>query len=150
MVAAVAGEDSAPDNALAVIELFDAARVNDAEGTGRQRVLETPAEVKIRVAAPAPTARAEAKATTRVPTELLDNLVRMVGELTANRRTHQELKSTAGHARQLVEQDRSIRSACSSSSTRGHPRRRRATSSMWSTQTLTSTRWNSSVQRSNR
>jgi len=109
MVAAVAGEDSAPDNALAVIELLDAARNNEAVGTARQRVLETPAEVNIPVAAPAPTARAEAKATTRVPTELLDNLVRMVGELTIKiGELDQELKSTAGHSRQLVEQDRSI------------------------------------------
>jgi chemosensory pili system protein ChpA (sensor histidine kinase/response regulator) len=109
MVAAVAGEDSAPDNALAVIELLDAARDNEAVATTRQRVLEIPAEVNIPVAAPAPTARAEAKATTRVPTELLDNLVRMVGELTIKiGELDQELKSTAGHSRQLVEQDRSI------------------------------------------
>ena len=109
MVAAVAGEDSAPDNALAVIELLDAARNNEAVGTARQRVLETPAEVNIFVAVFASTARAEAKATTRVPTELLDNLVRMVGELTIKiGELDQELKSTAGHSRQLVEQDRSI------------------------------------------
>src|SRR6185436_157624 len=62
------------------------------------------------VAAPAVhAARAEPKATTRVPTELLDNLVRMVGELTIKiGELDQELKSTAGHSRQLVEQDRSI------------------------------------------
>ena len=44
-----------------------------------------------------------------MPTELLDDLVRMVGELTIKiGELEQELKSTAGHSRQLVEQDRSI------------------------------------------
>ena len=109
MVAAVAGEDSAPDNALAVVELLDAARNNEAVGSVRQHALETPADVVASVAAPASPARAEAKATTRVPTELLDALVRMVGELTIKiGELDQELKSTAGHSRQLVEQDRSI------------------------------------------
>src|SRR6187431_144114 len=108
MVAAVAGEDSAPDNALAVVELLDAARDNEAVGPVRQQ-LETPAELVAPVAAPASPARAEAKATTRVPTELLDALVRMVGELTIKiGELDQELKSTASHSRQLVEQDRSI------------------------------------------
>ena len=54
-------------------------------------------------------ARGEAKATTRVPTELLDNLVRMVGEITIKiGELDQELKSAAGHSRQLVEHDRAI------------------------------------------
>ena len=111
MVAAVAGEDSAPENALAVIELLDAARSNDASDTVRQRVLEAPLAPSPQIPHPAaaPAARAEAKATTRVPTELLDNLVRMVGEITIKiGELDQELKSAAGHSRQLVEQDRSI------------------------------------------
>ncbi len=55
MVAAVAGEDSAPDNALAVIELLDAARSNDASDTVRQRVLEAPAAPRLpRFPHPAP------------------------------------------------------------------------------------------------
>jgi chemotaxis protein histidine kinase CheA/ActR/RegA family two-component response regulator len=110
MVAAVAGEDSAPDNALAVVELLDSARNNDASDTVRQRTLEVPA-APAAVPAPqaTPAARGEAKATTRVPTELLDKLVRMVGELTIKiGELDQELKSAAGHSRQLVEQDRSI------------------------------------------
>jgi chemosensory pili system protein ChpA (sensor histidine kinase/response regulator) len=111
MVAAVAGEDSAPENALGVVELLDAARSNDASDTVRQRALVAPVEAA--AAAPVQTPQnphpAPAKATTRVPTELLDNLVRMVGELTIKiGELDQELKSAAGHSRQLVEQDRSI------------------------------------------
>jgi chemotaxis protein histidine kinase CheA/CheY-like chemotaxis protein len=110
MVATVAGEDSAPENALAVVELLDAARNNDASDTVRQRTLEAPAEP---VAAPAPqtapAARGEAKATTRVPTELLDNLVRMVGELTIKiGELEQDLKSASSHSRELIERDRAI------------------------------------------
>jgi chemosensory pili system protein ChpA (sensor histidine kinase/response regulator) len=46
---------------------------------------------------------------TRVPTQLLDDLVRMVGELTIKvGELEQELKSAATNSRQLVEQDRSI------------------------------------------
>ncbi|MEJ0084637.1 MAG: response regulator [Pseudomonadota bacterium] len=112
MVAAVAGEDSPPENALGVVELLDAARSNDISDTVRQQALsvENMAPAVPTVAAPAPlAARAEPKATTRVPTELLDNLVRMVGELTIKiGELDQELKSAAGHSRQLVEQDRSI------------------------------------------
>jgi chemotaxis protein histidine kinase CheA/CheY-like chemotaxis protein len=111
MVAAVAGEDNAPDNALGVIELLDAARNNDASDTHRHRTLEAPPVAVPRNPHPAPAVavRAEPKATTRVPTELLDNLVRMVGELTIKiGELDQELKSAAGHSRQLVEQDRSI------------------------------------------
>jgi chemotaxis protein histidine kinase CheA/ActR/RegA family two-component response regulator len=111
MVAAVAGEDNAPDNALGVIEMLDAARNNDASDTVRQRAFEAPAEAAPRIPHPAPTVvvRAEPKATTRVPTELLDNLVRMVGELTIKiGELDLELKSAAGSARQLVDQDRSI------------------------------------------
>jgi chemotaxis protein histidine kinase CheA/CheY-like chemotaxis protein len=108
MVAAVAGEDKAPDNALGIIEMLDAARDNDASDTVRQRVLEVPVETAPRIPHPAPV-RAEPKATTRVPTELLDNLVRMVGELTIKiGELDLELKAAAGNARQLVDQDRSI------------------------------------------
>jgi chemotaxis protein histidine kinase CheA/ActR/RegA family two-component response regulator len=108
MVAAVAGEDSAPDNALGIIDMLDAARDNQSTDTVRQRALEAPAVVAPAPAA-APAARAEPKATTRVPTELLDNLVRMVGELTIKiGELDLELKSAASHSRQLVDQDRSI------------------------------------------
>jgi chemotaxis protein histidine kinase CheA/ActR/RegA family two-component response regulator len=114
MVATVAGEDSAPENALAIVELLDAARSNDASDTVRQRVLDAPAApaaqtvAAARNALPAP-ARSEPKATTRVPTELLDNLVRMVGELTIKiGELDQELKSAAGHSRELIERDRAV------------------------------------------
>ena len=116
MVAAVAGEDSAPDNALGVIELLDAARSNDASGTTRQHALATPPsdagpavsnadETPRHTAAPLK----EIKATTRVPTQLLDELVRMVGELTIKvGELDLELKNAAGNSRQLVEQGRGI------------------------------------------
>jgi chemotaxis protein histidine kinase CheA/ActR/RegA family two-component response regulator len=108
MVAAVAGEDNAPENALGVIDQLDAARNNDASDTVRQRALEAPPDAAPKVSVPTPV-RAEPKATTRVPTELLDNLVRMVGELTIKiGELDLELKAAAGHSRQLVEQDRSI------------------------------------------
>ena len=106
MVAAVAGEDTPPENALGVVELLDAARSNDSSAIVRTQApaLEMPG-----AAAAAPTPRAEPKATTRVPTELLDSVIRMVGELTIKiGELDQELKSTAGHSRQLVDQDRSI------------------------------------------
>ncbi|HEX6636800.1 MAG TPA: Hpt domain-containing protein, partial [Steroidobacteraceae bacterium] len=122
MVAAVAGEDDAPDNALGVIELLDAARSNDESDTARQRALATPGtdtdsavsgthETRSPAPSAAPPAAPlkEAKATTRVPTQLLDELVRMVGELTIKvGELDQELKSAAGHSRQLVDQDRGI------------------------------------------
>jgi len=111
MVAAVEGVDSPPENALAVVELLDAARSNDGADTVRQQALPV-ASAAPAIPAVAPAAsvvRAEPKATTRVPTELLDNLVRMVGELTIKiGEFDQELKSAAGHSRQLVEQDRTI------------------------------------------
>ncbi|HEU5137286.1 MAG TPA: response regulator [Steroidobacteraceae bacterium] len=109
MVATVAGEDRAPDNPLGVIELLDAARNNDAAETIPEHAPEAPAAPARTAPAATTAARTEAKATTRVPTELLDNLVRMVGELTIKiGELDQELKSAAGHSRQLVEQDRSI------------------------------------------
>ncbi|HUQ10898.1 MAG TPA: response regulator [Steroidobacteraceae bacterium] len=105
MVAAVAGEDHAPDNALRVIELLDAARRNEAAD----------AEISAPVfnhekSEPIPqVAIREVKATTRVPTQLLDELVRMVGEITIKvGELDQELKAASGHSRQLVDQDRSI------------------------------------------
>ena len=112
MVATVAGEDSAPENALAIVEMLDAARNNTASDTVRQRILDAPAAAQptpqIPHPAPAP-ARGEAKATTRVPSELLDNLVRMVGELTIKiGELDQELKSASGHSRELIERDRAI------------------------------------------
>ncbi len=104
MVAAVAGEDSAPDNVLAVIGMLDAARDNSADVQQAAPAVAT---------APSPatpqSARAEAKAMTRVPTQLLDDLVRMVGELTIKvGELEQELKATATNSNQLVEQDRAI------------------------------------------
>jgi chemosensory pili system protein ChpA (sensor histidine kinase/response regulator) len=114
MVAAVEGTDSPPENALAIVELLDAARSNDISDTVRQQVLTAPraavsAAVANTDAAVAATPRAEPKATTRVPTELLESLVRMVGELTIKiGELDQELKSATGHSRELVEHDRSI------------------------------------------
>lgn len=117
MVAAVAGEDSAPENALGVVELLDAARDNDADAvsdTVRQRALATSAAApaadtntddSLTPAAP----QREAKATTRVPTELLDDLVRMVGEMSIKiGELEQELKSASNHSRELTERDRAI------------------------------------------
>lgn len=104
MVATVAGEDSAPDNALHVIEMLDAARRNDAAEVAYEPVASAPVVANPENPSPAPL-----KAMTRVPTQLLDDLVRMVGELTIKvGELEQELKSTAGHSRQLVDQDRSI------------------------------------------
>jgi chemotaxis protein histidine kinase CheA/ActR/RegA family two-component response regulator len=119
MVAAVAGEDSAPDNVLGVIAQLDAARSNDEADTVRQRVLEAPAaddSAEGLAAAPAAAAdgapagrRPEAKATTRVPTQLLDDLVRMVGEMTIKiGELEQELKASSNHSRELIERDRAI------------------------------------------
>jgi chemosensory pili system protein ChpA (sensor histidine kinase/response regulator) len=124
MVAFVAGEDSAPDNALGVVALLDAARNNentqldaarrnDSSDTVRQRALTTPDAVAEPAAAAAiPTSPLPAplqKAMTRVPTQLLDDLVRMVGEMSIKiGELEQELKGAAGHSRQLVEQDRLI------------------------------------------
>jgi chemotaxis protein histidine kinase CheA/ActR/RegA family two-component response regulator len=109
MVAAVAGEDSAPENALGVIELLDAARSNDDSGVNLTRAPAPVAERAAHQATPSPASRKEIKATTRVPTQLLDDLVRMVGELTIKiGELDLELKTAAGHSRQLVEQDRHI------------------------------------------
>ncbi|HTU65707.1 MAG TPA: response regulator [Steroidobacteraceae bacterium] len=128
MVAAVAGEDSAPENALGVVERLDAARSNDASDTVRQRALsERTQEMDVAPVAPAvpvapaasaaPTsrveepaaARTEPKATTRVPTELLDDLVRMVGEMTIKiGELEQELKSASKNSRELIDRDRII------------------------------------------
>ncbi len=104
MVAAVAGEDSAPDNVLAVIGMLDAARDNSADVEQA-----TPAVATAPSPATPQPARAETKAMTRVPTQLLDDLVRMVGELTIKvGELEQELKATATNSNQLVEQDRAI------------------------------------------
>ena len=107
MVAAVSGEDAAPDNTLAVIELLDAARDNQFSGGEALPVLAASTSPDAPVAAPAP--RAETRAMTRVPTQLLDDLVRMVGELTIKiGELDQDLKSTATHSRELIERDRVI------------------------------------------
>jgi chemosensory pili system protein ChpA (sensor histidine kinase/response regulator) len=110
MVSAVAGEDSAPDNALAIVEMLDLARSNDTSDTVRQRALEAPMVADV-VETPAaiPTQRAEPKATTRVPTQLLDDVVRMVGEMTIKiGELEQELKAASNHSRELIERDRAI------------------------------------------
>jgi chemotaxis protein histidine kinase CheA/CheY-like chemotaxis protein len=123
MVAAVAGEDHAPENVLAIVAALDAARSEDTSDTVRQRALdaatvsvEAPAEamaatVATPVADIAPTnpVRGDAQRMTRVPTKLLDDLVRMVGEITIKvGELEQEVKATNGRSRQLVDQDRSI------------------------------------------
>jgi chemosensory pili system protein ChpA (sensor histidine kinase/response regulator) len=112
MVAAIAGEDVAPDNTLAVIAMLDAARDNQFAG-------------EIPAAPPAPAEMADApaasrdagavprtrdtRAMTRVPSQLLDDLVRMVGEVTIKiGELEQELKGAATHSRELIERDRAI------------------------------------------
>ena len=109
MVAAVAGEDAAPDNTLAVIELLDAARDNHFSDDGG---LPAPATAAPSLPLPATTAsapRTETRAMTRVPTQLLDDLVRMVGEFTIKiGELEQELKSASTHSRELIERDRTI------------------------------------------
>jgi len=106
MVAAVAGEDAAPDNTLAVIELLDAARDNDFSADD---ALPAPAAANPLPVAAAPAPRTETRAMTRVPTQLLDDLVRMVGEFTIKiGELEQELKSAAGHSRELIDRDRII------------------------------------------
>jgi chemosensory pili system protein ChpA (sensor histidine kinase/response regulator) len=108
MVAAVAGEDVPPENTLAVISQLDAARVNSGEAP--LAAAEPMAAVTAAAAAPQIEAPArDIRAMTRVPTQLLDDLVRMVGELTIKiGEMEQELKATAVNSRQLVDQDRSI------------------------------------------
>ncbi len=106
MVAAVAGDDSPPEHALAVVAQLDAARSDDG-----QPGIDAPAAaaVVVQPVPAAPAVRAEIKATTRVPTQLLDDLVRMVGELSIKiGELEQELKGTTNNSRQLVEQDRAI------------------------------------------
>jgi chemotaxis protein histidine kinase CheA/ActR/RegA family two-component response regulator len=110
MVAAVAGEDSPPENALGVVALLDAARNDDASDAVHLRGSAAPAPQSVanpeNHGNPSP---APLKATTRVPTQLLDELVRMVGEMTIKiGELEQELKDAAGHSRQLVDQDRNI------------------------------------------
>jgi len=112
MVAAVAGEDSPPDNALDVIAMLDAARTNDAQdavpGRGSRGSPVTAANHESPSPAPLTAAR-DTKAMTRVPTQLLDDLVRMVGELTIKiGELDLELKSAGGHSRELIERDRAI------------------------------------------
>jgi chemotaxis protein histidine kinase CheA/ActR/RegA family two-component response regulator len=112
MVAAVAGEDAPPDNALAVIEMLDAARDNNFVPDGAM-----PAFAATLAAGPAPVfpaapitpKMAEARSMTRVPTQLLDDLVRMVGEITIKiGELEQELKSASSHSRELIDRDRAI------------------------------------------
>jgi chemotaxis protein histidine kinase CheA/ActR/RegA family two-component response regulator len=110
MVAAVAGEDAPPDNTLAVIEMIDAARDNNfsADGARPLPAIAAPDEEPAPAMA-APAARAETRAMTRVPTQLLDDLVRLMGELTIkNGELEQELKAAATHSRELIERDRVI------------------------------------------
>ncbi|HET9864594.1 MAG TPA: response regulator [Steroidobacteraceae bacterium] len=107
MVAAVCGEDRAPAHALDVVTMLDAARDNDFQAA------ESPAPAQPApdplAAGPAPLARPDARAMTRVPTQLLDDMVRMVGELTIKiGELEQELKNAAAHSGELVEQDRAI------------------------------------------
>jgi chemosensory pili system protein ChpA (sensor histidine kinase/response regulator) len=120
MVAAVCGEDAAPDNVLAIVAQLDAARTDDTADTVRQRALAAP-QAAAAAAGPAPgvepprtdealaAPRAEGKPTTRVPTQLLDDLVRMVGEMTIKiGELEQELKGASNQARELTERDRAI------------------------------------------
>ncbi|MBC8026989.1 MAG: Hpt domain-containing protein, partial [Steroidobacteraceae bacterium] len=134
MVAAVCGEDVAPDDALGVIAMLDAARAADFDGAipampavespavmadgDAALILESPASDAPRatssLSAPRATSsssapRAEPKATTRVPTQLLDDLVRLMGELSIkNGELELELKQATSQSRELIERDRAI------------------------------------------
>jgi chemotaxis protein histidine kinase CheA/ActR/RegA family two-component response regulator len=117
MVAAVGGEDSPPADPLRVIALLDAARDPEAVEAAGGAANETLLAPLVATETPVHETRdhhenlqpAPIKAMTRVPTQLLDELVRMVGEMTIKiGELEQELKGTAGHSRQLVEQDRHI------------------------------------------
>jgi len=121
MVAAVAGEDMAPDNALAVIQMLDAARDNHFQGeaglasgesyqsAGGEPQGDAAADNShLTPAQPAAPAR-DTRQMTRVPSQLLDDLVRMVGEVTIKiGELEQELKSASTHSRELIERDRAI------------------------------------------
>jgi chemotaxis protein histidine kinase CheA/CheY-like chemotaxis protein len=107
MVAAVAGEDSPPADPLGVIAMLDGGAVPGEGSRGKSgfQPEAPPAEARIYPENPHPAPLP----TTRVPTQLLDELVRMVGEMTIKiGELEQELKGAAGHSRQLVEQDRHI------------------------------------------
>jgi chemosensory pili system protein ChpA (sensor histidine kinase/response regulator) len=113
MVAAVCGEDVAPDNALGVIAMLDAARAEDFDGEMADAVAAEMLESPVPDAPPGkatPSApRAEPKATTRVPTQLLDDLVRLMGELAIkNGELELELKQATSQSRELTERDRAI------------------------------------------
>jgi chemotaxis protein histidine kinase CheA/CheY-like chemotaxis protein len=109
MVATVAGEDTAPDNALAVVAMLDAARDNNFAGEIPEAAAPAAQSADQEPTRAANTPRADTRAMTRVPTQLLDDLVRMVGEMTIKiGEFEQELKSAATNSRQLVDQDRSI------------------------------------------
>ena len=111
MVAAVAGEDSPPDNALAVIELLDSARDNLAqEAIASEPAVQAPVPAAVApIASAAMPAARDLRAMTRVPTQLLDDLVRMVGEFTIKiGELEQELKSATAQSRELIERDRAI------------------------------------------
>jgi chemotaxis protein histidine kinase CheA/ActR/RegA family two-component response regulator len=111
MVAAVAGEDAAPQNAMDVIAQLDAARKDDPTQPESAPVdaIATPAPVEAGNQEKRDPVAPPVKSTTRVPTELLDELVRMVGEMSIKiGELEQELKGAAGQSRQLVEQDRGI------------------------------------------
>jgi len=111
MVAAVAGEDSPPDNALAVIELLDSARdnlVTDSIERAPASILPAPIAATGTTSLARPEAR-DIRAMTRVPTQLLDDLVRMVGEFTIKiGELEQQLKSATSQSRELIERDRAI------------------------------------------
>jgi chemotaxis protein histidine kinase CheA/ActR/RegA family two-component response regulator len=112
MVSAVAGEDLAPDNALAVIAMLDAARINDADQVvpGEDSRDSQVNHENLHPAPPQVTAhRPDARAMTRVPSQLLDDLVRMVGEVTIKiGELEQELKGASAHSRELLDRDRAI------------------------------------------
>jgi chemosensory pili system protein ChpA (sensor histidine kinase/response regulator) len=109
MVAAVCGEDSPPEHALGVISELDAARDNSFQGDDSQAPPSLPAQLPAAADPGLGALRSEARAMTRVPTQLLDDMVRMVGELTIKiGELEQELKDAASHSGELVEQDRNI------------------------------------------
>jgi chemotaxis protein histidine kinase CheA/ActR/RegA family two-component response regulator len=95
-----------------VIAMLDAARAADFDDAAAAAILEAPVAPPIAppaALAQAPTPRAEPKATTRVPTQLLDDLVRMVGEMTIKiGELDQELKAATSNSRELIERNRAV------------------------------------------
>jgi chemotaxis protein histidine kinase CheA/CheY-like chemotaxis protein len=106
MVAAVAGEDSIPEFALGVVAELDLARAENGDISTAPTATETFAAATTEAATPTSPDTRQAIAATRVPTALLDNLVRMVGEMSIKLgELEQEFKNASTRANSRVNQD---------------------------------------------